>query len=201
MGDIYKIITDFNDKIYIGKTKNGAKKRWHEHIKRDINNNQYIHRAMRQYGIEHFSYEILETNIPENELNNKEKEYIKKYNSKVPNGYNETDGGDGGGDALGARTWCLEHPELAFINREKGRKKALQWQKENSELFKNIIKENQKKAAKARRKKVRCLETNIIYESASEAARSLKLKSSSHISAACSGARKTAAGYHWEFVE
>jgi hypothetical protein len=27
MGEIYKIITDFNNKIYIGKAKNGAKSR------------------------------------------------------------------------------------------------------------------------------------------------------------------------------
>ena len=41
MGEIYKIINDFNNKIYIGKAKNGAKARWREHIKRDINKSQF----------------------------------------------------------------------------------------------------------------------------------------------------------------
>ena len=200
MGEIYKIINDFNNKIYIGKAKNGAKIRWREHIKRDINNNQYIHQSMRKHGIEHFTYEILESNIPNEYLNEREKYYIQKYNCKTPNGYNETDGGDGGGDAQALIKWCQEHPEMVKRNRDNARIKAHQWQKDNKEIFSNIIRENQKKASEARKKKVKCIEKNIIFESASEAARQLNLSSGSHISAVCRGERKTAAGYHWEFI-
>lgn len=73
MGEIYKIINDFNDKIYVGKAKNGAKSRFHEHIKRDINNGQYIHNSMKEHGIEHYHYEIIESNVPNENLNEREK--------------------------------------------------------------------------------------------------------------------------------
>ena len=202
MGDIYKIVNDFNNQIYIGKTKNTAKKRWYQHTHNDLNNNQYIHRAMRLYGIEHFHYEIIETNIETiEELNQKEKYYIKYFNSMAPNGYNETEGGDGGGDTIALQEWCLSHPEEVKINRDKARQKAHQWQKENSELFKNIIRENQKKASKARKIPVKCIEINIIYDSASDAAKAVNLAGPSHITAVCRGKRKTAGGYHWTYLD
>lgn len=49
-------------------------------------------------------------------------------------------------------------------------------------------------------KKVRCIETDIIYESLSEAARQTGICLSS-ISKCCNGKRKTAGGFHWEFVD
>ena len=201
MGEIYKIINDFNDKIYVGKAKNGAATRWKQHIKRDINNDQYIHRAMKKYGIEHFKYEIIENNVAEEKLNEREKYWIKILNCKVPNGYNERDGGNGGGNCLEANQWCSTHPEEVKKNRQLAREKAWEWQKNNSELFKSIIQENQKKACNARKIPIICIETGITYESASEAAKQLNISSSSHISAACKGKRETAYGYHWKYIE
>ena len=49
-------------------------------------------------------------------------------------------------------------------------------------------------------KKTRCVETNIIYPSANEAARQTGLKQSS-ISNCCNGKAKTTGGFHWEYVE
>lgn len=92
MGDIYMIFNNFNDKVYIGKAKNSAKDRWKDHIGYDLQNNQYIHRAMRKYGVENFQYKILEFDIPEERLNEREKFWIAYYQSQVPNGYNETSG-------------------------------------------------------------------------------------------------------------
>ena len=96
MGDIYIIKNDINDKVYIGKAKYGAEHRWKEHIGFDLQNNQYIHKAMRKYGINHFYYQILETNLSDSLLNEREKYWINFYNSFAPNGYNLTLGGDGG---------------------------------------------------------------------------------------------------------
>ena len=201
MGDIYKIVNDINEKIYVGKAKNGAKKRWYEHIKRDIHNNQYIHNAMLLYGIEHFHYEIIESNICDEELNDREKYWIKTLKSKIPNGYNQTDGGDGGGDCKALIKWCEDHPEEAKKNRDKAREKAWEWTKDNKDEFLKYIHINQKKAVESRKKPVQCIETGVIYESASEAGRQLNLSSGSHISAVCRGQRQTAGGYHWRFSE
>lgn len=49
-------------------------------------------------------------------------------------------------------------------------------------------------------KQVKCVETNIIYESACEAARQTGL-CSSHISACRNGKRLTCGGFHWTYVD
>ena len=56
------------------------------------------------------------------------------------------------------------------------------------------------RAAAALGKRVCCIETGIIYESLSEAARQTKIDKSS-ISKCCRGKQKTAGGFHWEFVD
>lgn len=49
---------------------------------------------MRKYGIENFSIEQIDTaNSPE-ELGEKERAYIAHFNTRVPNGYNLTAGGE-----------------------------------------------------------------------------------------------------------
>lgn len=87
---IYKIENKINHKIYIGQAKN-PKVRWNQHINGHNEKNCPIHRALRKYGAENFTFEIL--GWFEN-YNEKEREYIILYNSKIPNGYNVQDGGE-----------------------------------------------------------------------------------------------------------
>lgn len=95
-GFIYKITNDINNKIYIGKTLSNIQKRFQEHKKDSEKislSNRPLYNAMRKYGIEHFSIEIVEE--PDiNILNDREIYWINYYNSYV-NGYNATIGGDG----------------------------------------------------------------------------------------------------------
>lgn len=49
-------------------------------------------------------------------------------------------------------------------------------------------------------KKVKCIETNIIYKSLTDACESVMLKSSSSIVRSCKNTNKTAGGYHWEYA-
>lgn len=51
-------------------------------------------KAIKKYGWNNFTYEIIVESDNKNELLELEKYYIKYYNSKVPNGYNMTDGGE-----------------------------------------------------------------------------------------------------------
>lgn len=55
--------------------------------------NQPIHQAIRKYGIENFNITVLEENISDEDIDEKEKYYIKYYNTIAPNGYNLTEGG------------------------------------------------------------------------------------------------------------
>lgn len=97
--DIYIIKNDINDKVYIGQTVN-MKNRWYHHISNEKISRKYslISQAIAQYGKEHFHYEILEHQI-EN-YDEREKYWIKRYNSRVPKGYNIAVGGKGTGSGI-----------------------------------------------------------------------------------------------------
>lgn len=90
-GIIYKITNKVNNKVYIGQTRYTLEFRWRQHQhKKD---NTHFHNAIRKYGPENFSVEVLEECDYE-DLNSKEIFYIAKYNS-FAEGYNLTLGGDG----------------------------------------------------------------------------------------------------------
>lgn len=94
---IYKIENLVNHKCYIGQAVD-INKRWRRHRETytDTTSREYeypIYRAMRKYGIENFSFEIVEECLRE-ELNEKERFYIEKYDTFF-GGYNQTLGGDG----------------------------------------------------------------------------------------------------------
>jgi hypothetical protein len=88
---IYKIENLITRKIYIGQSKH-IEVRWQEHCRPSANS--IISSAIRKYGKENFSFEILEE-CPTEELDYKEEYYIHKYNSIVPNGYNVEEKIDG----------------------------------------------------------------------------------------------------------
>lgn len=92
---IYKITNLINGKVYIGQSQN-IKKRWAVHRSDYLKDGKdyALYRAFRKYGIENFSFEIIEE-CSKNELDVKEKFYIAKYNSFFCDGYNMTLGGQG----------------------------------------------------------------------------------------------------------
>ena len=60
---IYRIKNNINQKNYVGKSIN-IETRWKTHIYSSENGSQYpIHRALRKYGAENFSFSILEKDI------------------------------------------------------------------------------------------------------------------------------------------
>lgn len=93
---IYIIKNDINNKVYIGQSINIHKRIqehfWKSECNKDVSYNSILHAAIRKYGKEHFYYEILEE-CDESLLDTLEKEYINKYNSISPNGYNILSGG------------------------------------------------------------------------------------------------------------
>lgn len=90
-GIIYKVTNKVNGKSYIGQTRYTLEFRWRQHLhKKD---NVYFHNAIKKYGAENFSLEVLEE-CDVDKLNSREIFYIAKYNT-FENGYNLTLGGDG----------------------------------------------------------------------------------------------------------
>lgn len=89
---IYKISNNINDKLYIGQTTGTAQRRFERHINDAINNilDTHFARAIRKYGPENFSIEVIDTANSVTELTEKEHYWINYYNS-IQNGYNEVD--------------------------------------------------------------------------------------------------------------
>ena len=94
---VYKITNLINNKIYVGKTTKSINKRFSEHVKESKNllSKRYLCSAIRKYGKENFSIETIQLCESIEKLNKSEIYWIKELNSKAPNGYNLTNGGDG----------------------------------------------------------------------------------------------------------
>ena len=94
---IYCYTNKINNKQYIGQTNNLERRKKqhiqdsiHQHSGREKVYEQPIHCAIRKYGINNFNIEVLKIIDTQdwNEVNKIESEYIKKYNTLSPNGYN-----------------------------------------------------------------------------------------------------------------
>lgn len=95
---IYKISNTINHKVYLGQARNFSK-RWIAH-KSDARkgSNMYIHRAMRKYGEDKFSIDIIFNVFDETDLNWAESELIKQWDCCAidgeEKGYNLLRGGE-----------------------------------------------------------------------------------------------------------
>lgn len=88
---IYKITNLTNNKSYIGQTTNW-KRRFQEHRNKGYGQeeNKILYRAFEKYGINNFTFEVLE----ECENYNEREKYWIKYFDTFLNGYNMTEGGE-----------------------------------------------------------------------------------------------------------
>ena len=85
---IYKTTNLVTGKIYVGQdSKNNP---------RYLGSGKYIVNVLNKYGRENFVKETLCECSSKEELNEKERYWIKELNSKIPDGYNLSIGGEGG---------------------------------------------------------------------------------------------------------
>lgn len=84
---IYKIENKINGKLYIGQSIN-IERRWKNHKTHYKINDEPLYNEIREYGIENFEWSVIEE-CDKTELRDKEKYYIKIYNSLYPYGYNK----------------------------------------------------------------------------------------------------------------
>jgi len=89
---IYGFENMLNHKIYVGQTGKTLKER----ISRHKRAKSFIGRAIRKYDLKNFFIVILAECESKEEANELEIYLIKTLNCKAPNGYNCTDGGEGG---------------------------------------------------------------------------------------------------------
>jgi group I intron endonuclease len=91
MYKVYLITNIENKKQYVGITKFSIEERFLQHTKRGF----LLTEAIEKYGEQNFSIKLVEEVESAERAYELEIFYIQKYNTKVPNGYNLTDGGDG----------------------------------------------------------------------------------------------------------
>jgi group I intron endonuclease len=122
-GLVYIATNLVNGKQYVGQT---VRKLWyrirqHFYDCESEKNHYYFHRALIKYGRVSFSWEILENNIPESLLNDKEIFYVAKYGT-FGGGYNLTSGG-----GVGRRNSEETLRKQAFIKEERYRKNRMKY--------------------------------------------------------------------------
>lgn len=102
MVGIYKIANQLNGLCYIGQSIN-IYIRWQQHINevRSNRSQSKLYQAMREFGVENFTFEVIEE-CEQNQqvLNEREIYWIEYYNS-YKNGYNSTHGGQD-------KTWIFD---------------------------------------------------------------------------------------------
>lgn len=153
MGYIYLRTNKVNGKKYVGQVITrrfkARQNRWnnlkHSYAGPAINN------ARAKYGLDAFDFEILKE-CEDEELNYWEKYYIKELNTRVPYGYNMTDGGDGNSFI------CKDEKEMNEIRHKisianKGRKRSEELKKQWSKAHKGKYpsEETRKKLSKVRK--------------------------------------------------
>lgn len=208
---IYKHTNKINNKAYIGITTKKPAYRWNNG--RGYSTQKIFANAIKKYGWENFSHEILESNIKTiEEANQKEKYYIAKYHTWLGDkncmGYNKTPGGDSklgksyskeGRLKLSLARKGKPKTELHKLHISQGNRGKVR----TAETKAKISKSKKGKASKrtresfikaATKRPIKCNENNTTYISISEASRALNL-SASGIHAQLSGKQKTVKGF------
>lgn len=93
---VYLLTNTVTGKKYVGKT-NKFNLRWYQHKKEAgyAKDNILLHKSIRKHGSEVFTHELIEWCETEESSLEREMFWIAKLKTKVPNGYNLTDGGEG----------------------------------------------------------------------------------------------------------
>lgn len=102
---IYRITNITNGKFYIGQTKYPIRKRFNDHVAAAKSNSTYhLHRAIRKYGAENFTVELVESLQNQSQLNERERYWIATLTPQ----YNMTSGGEGS-DYWKGKSFSEEH--------------------------------------------------------------------------------------------
>lgn len=119
---IYTVLNKQNGKIYVGKTKN-YRKRVNQHLsaaRRGGAGSFYLHRAINKYGVDNFTFNILQSFENEEDCFSAEKYWISYFGSSDSDlGYNLTIGGEG---ATGSKR--SEETKQKLRNSKLGKKRS-----------------------------------------------------------------------------
>ena len=149
---IYCHINKINGKRYIGQTNRNLQKRFGHDGKSYIHSTLFYN-AIKKYGWDNFEHIILEKDLTQEEANEREQYWITYYHTWIEDpqcwGYNLESGGS-------------KNKQLSQNTKDNIRKRMI-----NNQYGKN----NRGKTYNT--KKIKCIETDIIYNNVKEAAKSI----------------------------
>jgi group I intron endonuclease len=123
---VYQIVCLKTGKKYIGQTRLSLQNRWREHCHAAQQGSPFsIHSAIRKYGKESFEISVLDTARSQYELDAFEILHILAEHTKLPHGYNMTDGGDRTPDRTGSKH--TEEWKAAMSKRSKEIERTPEW--------------------------------------------------------------------------
>ena len=149
VGIIYKITCSINGKVYIGQTTETIEQRLERHFKMAFAEEKpkiKFQRAIKKYGKENFIIEEIDRASSKEELDEKEKSWIAKYNS-IKSGYNTALGGEGGNTYAGISEEQMDEIKQKISLANSGRNNGNSDQikafsiKQNKEFFFNTLDE------------------------------------------------------------
>ena len=203
---IYLHKNKINGKCYVGQTCQKPETRWgkdgwHYHEQ------EYFYRAIQKYGWDNFEHIILETNIDEDKVDERECYWGGYYHALAPEGYSLSLGKNNNKIHSTESAQTKSEAALKKWQNDEYRKKVIKgrqtmWQEATPECREKML-ANLKRdgtGGKTRSKKVQCIETGIIYNSTREAERQTGVKHN-NISQVCTGKRQTAGKLHWRYIE
>lgn len=187
---IYKITNLVNGMSYIGQSRRIAM-RFREHKSGERKqHNYFIHNAINKYGIDNFTFEVIEE-CSVDQLNALEIKYIANYSSLKPNGYNLNKGGN-------SRKDISDETRMRMSLSKQGEKHNY-YGTHRSEITKHRISTSKSNPVNQYTIDGRYIET---FESTSIATAKLGVNlRSSHIMECCKGNRRLAHGFQWRLSD
>jgi group I intron endonuclease len=170
---VYCIENIINGMKYIGKGTDVIKRMLDKH-----QNCRYLVRAIEKYGEENFKRYIIEYCDVE-KISEMEIFYIKEWETKIPNGYNLTDGGEG------SHGWhATDETRKNMSENRKGRHHSQETKDKMSISRKKVIMTEERKAniSKGKKGKKRSLEA---IKASSDARRGIKTGKTSKYNGVC----------------
>ena len=198
---IYLITCLVNGMKYIGQTSRTIEERFKEHAKRK---NTLIGKAIHDFGKENFTIVILEECENANQINEREKYWIAYFNCISPNGYNKTDGGQGGWkhtsdscEKISVANSGENHPMFGkhHTDATKAKLSAGNTGRRQSEATKALL-----SSLQTTKHAVICIETKEIFDSVAAAVRRYKVNRANLI-LACKNHQRTVDGKHFWYLE
>lgn len=191
---IYMHKLKIDGRTYIGATCQNPKKRWQRGL--GYAHSKRFKEAIDKYGWDNFEHIILFENLTKEEAEQKEIEMIKKYKSNnIKYGFNIYEGGFHSPITEVQKEIISKTHKNKIVSKETIEKINATKRRRYKEIG---LTEKEKERYKKRIKLIRCIETNIIYQGQKD------LKNNgfnpSNVFMVCNSIRKTASGFHWEYV-